>query len=475
MDLPFGSEIPKLDVLIVGAGLSGLTSGVKILDKDNSLNMKIIDERPPGGLIRGVDKRAVNKEQTEMINFLNQLNVILNKSEVPKDISLKRCWDLDRGLLSIPVKFELQRYIQMLELRMKKFQSLRVSHRERAPTMERHICYHLFFSQSRQFMFNMVEISSGMPASEITYDEFMGQCSSCGGLSVFIDMYFNPPQSTIDVSCQRLLEALLEKLRVIDISSNEKAIKIRHYRDYVEVITAQGEPYTAQAVILAMPWDKITEMQFDPPLPAQFANVLRPEKEPKRFLTQYYMRYNKSYWVSRGYSGQFMNSKPMMVGNESRPAEYGGYILHSKEEQKSVKKTVIELLAKSFGEEMLEPLEYKQETIVPHVVLSTPLINPWFRIIWSGSSVAAVNNRNLMGGAVESGLRAAISALYVVRPQVVSWRDLKDVGEKKRSSHDCPNKLTSLFSRFNLYNITFYGVLMIGLIVALNIGYSPPI
>lgn len=209
MDLPFGSETPKLDVLIVGAGLSGLTSGVKLLEKEQSLNLKIIDEELPGGLIRGVEKRSVNFEQTEIIRFLNQLNVSLTRHDVPKNGSLLRCWDLDRGLLSSLINFELERYINMIELRMGKFSSQRVQlvddlgkqvrsdlscififfrYRHRAPSMERHICYHLFFGQSRQFMFNVVELISGSAPCDITYDEFMSLCSGCGGLCVLINM-----------------------------------------------------------------------------------------------------------------------------------------------------------------------------------------------------------------------------------------------------------------------------------------------
>lgn len=126
MELPFGSETPKLDVLIVGAGLSGLTSGVKLLEKEQSLQLKIIDENLPGGLIRGVDKRSVNLEQSEMISFMQQLNVSLIHRDIRKDGSLIRCWDLDRGLLSYLIKFELERYINMIELRMKKFSPQRV-------------------------------------------------------------------------------------------------------------------------------------------------------------------------------------------------------------------------------------------------------------------------------------------------------------------------------------------------------------
>lgn len=126
MDLSFGNELPKLDVLIVGAGLAGLTAGVKILAKEHSLNMKIIDEcGSPGGQLGTQGLRFVNKEQTEMIDLMNQLNVTLRVREETEGGQLERCWDLDRGLMSAAVKFELRRYINMLDLRMKKFSSLR--------------------------------------------------------------------------------------------------------------------------------------------------------------------------------------------------------------------------------------------------------------------------------------------------------------------------------------------------------------
>lgn len=126
MDLPFGNELPQLDVLIVGAGLSGLTSGVKILAKEHSLNLKILDEcSKPGGQLGTQGLRFVNKEQTDMINFMSQLNVTLRAREEADGCNLERCWALDRGLMSTPVKFELRRYINMLDLRMKKYSSLR--------------------------------------------------------------------------------------------------------------------------------------------------------------------------------------------------------------------------------------------------------------------------------------------------------------------------------------------------------------
>lgn len=285
--------------------------------------------------------------------------------------------------------------------------------------------------------------------------------------------YFKQSNSSMVVSCERLLDALLEKLKDIEISTNEKVLKINHFKDYVEVVTTKSEPYTAQAVILAIPWDKICKLEFNPPIPKPYANKLICAKGKKRVLTQYLMHYNKSYWETCGFSGEFMNTMPMVVGSVYRPGEYGGYILHSKDES-NLKEIVTGLLSEYFGQEMMEPRDFQQETIQINGLLGQPQTEPWLRVIWSSSSVGATNNRNLMGGAVESGLRAAINALYLVRPQVVSWRDLKSVSERPSNATYTSSILPTFFSRLNLYNFTFYSFVVIGLVVVLNYGYCPP-
>ncbi|XP_034116651.1 putative flavin-containing monoamine oxidase AofH [Drosophila albomicans] len=472
MDLPFGHASPDLDVLIVGAGLSGLTSAVKILAKENSLNMKILDEcSTPGGQLGTQGVRFVNSEQTELLTFLNQMNVPLQERIENERMQLKRCRDLDRGVLAMPIKFELTRYINMLDMRMKKFSSLRFPLQKRSMTMERHICSNLFFQRSRQIMFNLVELCSGLAANQIKYDEFMCLCSCCGGLGVMIDLYIDMPNSLMEVSCKQLLDSMLEKVKSIDILQNTCVAKVKHFKDYAEVISVNGTKYTAQVVILALPWDRVMQLDFEPPLPKLYQKISTSKPEPKTLLTQFHIRYSRSFWIYHGYSGDFSKIEPFIVGFAHPPAAYSGYILHTEGELISVRDTVLELLAEPFGEEMLSPLEFNQQTMLLSTAMIKPQTKPWLRIIWSGSASVATRNRNLMGGAVESGIRAAVNALYVVRPQVVSWRDLSDVQDKKLYEGVSFSRTSSLLSRINLYNFTFYSVFVIGLIVLLNFGY----
>ncbi|EDW80824.1 uncharacterized protein Dwil_GK11738 [Drosophila willistoni] len=474
MDLPFGTQTPELDVLIVGAGLSGLASAVKILSKEQSLKMKIIDENPmPGGQLGESGNRFVNSDQDQMITFLTYVQVLPHRY-VPdfSSDSLRRCWDLDRGLTSLPARFELWRYINMLEIRMKKFGSKKFNLRNRGPTMERHICNNLFFNKSRFFMFNVVEIACGANPSDVDYDEFMVVCSSCGGLRMLIDLYFTFPSSLFEFSTRKLVDNIMEKIKFADMVMNCRATRVDHFKNYVEVSDSLGMKHTAQTVILAIPWNKVQKLEFNPPLPKEFQQTVKAYQKPRRVITQFYMRYPKSYWRSQGYSGHFLSSEPLVCGRECRSGIYRGYMMHTQDEVDEVKQTVLDLVSEYFGDEMQHPLEYQQSTFELNMALHSPQITPWHRVIWSSSAAVGTYYRNLMGGAVQSGVRAAVSALFVIRPQVVSWKDMMDVDEKDQYAGVNVGRVRGLLSRLNLYNVTFYSVFVLGIIFILNIGYN---
>ncbi|XP_022209559.2 uncharacterized protein LOC111065618 isoform X2 [Drosophila obscura] len=344
--------------------------------------------------------------------------------------------------------------------------------RERVPSMERHITRNLFFSKSRNFMRNFVELVSGVHASAVDYDTFMSMCSSCGGLAVLLDFYFNFPNTFLELSTQKLIESILEKIGYIAITQNVRVVSVKHFRDYVELTDSQGEKYTAQAVILAIPWNKVQQLEFEPPIPKNFCPPPKAKLKPSRLITQFSLSYSKCHWAEAGFSGNFLSSKPLVCGHECRQATYCGYMVHSPQESASVRQNVLDLLSSQFGDEMRNPLEYRQSTTELSMARHKPQVTPWHRVIWSSSSAVGTNYRTLMGGAVQSGVRAAVNALFVVRPQVVSWKDMIEVREKNPyESSSTPTRLSGLLSRLNLYNVTFYSLFILGLIWLLKKGY----
>ncbi|XP_017084001.1 uncharacterized protein LOC108116571 [Drosophila eugracilis] len=474
MDLPFGTLTPDLDVLIVGAGLSGLASALKILSMESTLKVRIIESSGCLGGQLGQDSiRFVDAAQQDMLAFLTLIQMSPRRRRHDNS-RLRRCWDLDRGFTALPAKFELGRYIEMLDLRMSKFRSKRFNLRERVSNMEQHICHHLFFNKSRNFMLNLVELVCGVPANEVDYDVFMSVCSSCGGLKKLIDFYFIYPSHFYEISTQMLLEKILDQMQFTKISLNSRAVKLEHFKNYAQVTDDQGNKHTAQAVILAIPWNKVQKLEFEPRIPRAFQPPVATKagQKPRRLITQFQLRYGKSVWDNLGYSGNFLSSQPLVSGHESRPSTFCGYILHSPEDQDEVLGDVMDLLADHFGEEMRKPLDTQFSTDELNVALHKPQTKPWYRVIWSSSSAVGTNYRSLMGGAVQSGFRAAVNALFVVRPQVVSWKDMLDERPKNLQESFRTGRLRGLLSRLNLYNVTFYSLFVLGLIWLLNFGYA---
>nr|NP_651239.1 sheepish [Drosophila melanogaster]AAF56272.1 sheepish [Drosophila melanogaster]AAM52573.1 AT01267p [Drosophila melanogaster]AOQ11091.1 CG13611-RA [synthetic construct] len=474
MDLPFGTQTPELDVLIVGGGLSGLASALKILAMESTLKVRMIEASDAlGGLMGQNSTRLVDAAQQDMLALLTLIHLSPRRRRSISG-SLRRCWDLDRGLTAMPAKFELGRYIDMLDLRMPKFRSKRFNLRERVSNMEQHICHHLFFSKSRNFMLNLVQLVCGVPANEVDYDVFMSVCSSCGGLKVLIDFYFTYPTSFYEISTQMLIENILEQLQFIKIILNCRAVRLEHFKNYVQVTDDQGNKHTAQAAILAIPWNKVQKLHFEPRIPKVFLprTTSRSGRKGRQVISQFQLRYGKSVWTDLGYSGNFLSSQPMVSGHECRMSSFCGYVLHLPEDQDEVLQDVVDLLAEHFGEEMRQPLECQCFTDELNVAQHKPQTKPWHRVIWSSSSAVGTSYRSLMGGAVQSGFRAAVNAVFVVRPQVVSWKDMLVEQPKNGQDVVSAGRIRGLLSRLNLYNVTFYSFFVIGLIWLLNLGYA---
>ncbi|KAH8247417.1 hypothetical protein KR038_003758 [Drosophila bunnanda] len=474
MALPFGTQTPELDVLIVGAGLSGLTSALKILTKESSLKLRIIEASGVlGGQLGENGIRYLDREQIDMVSILASLE-IKPKRRRSDTAGLSRCWDLDQGLTAVPSKYELERYINMLELRMSKFRSSKFNLRQRVPNMEQHICQHLFFSKSRNFMLNLVEVVCGVPANEVLYDVFMSVCSSCGGLKMMIDFYFTCPSSFYEVSTQTLVKNIVSQIPFAAISLKCKAVKVEHFKNYVQVTDAKGTKHTAEAVILAIPWNKVQKLQFDPPIPDAFLPPVAPRAGRRQHcqISQFQLRYEKSHWTELGYSGNFLSSQPLISAHECGQSSIDGYMLHLSEDKDDVMGEVLDHLADQFGAEMRQPQEFRCVTDQLSVCLHQPQLRPWLRIIWSSSSSAGTTYRSLIGGAMESGVRAAVNALFVVRPQAVIWKDMPDMRKMGRQIGSGSGRLKGLLSRLNLYNVTFYTVFTVGIISLLNYGYE---
>lgn len=116
----------KIDILIVGAGLSGLTSALKIIQKEPSLRVRILESSTRiGGQLTNtslgeIGAKWITEDQCHIYRLLNTLQVPIHKRNIVSS-QLKNYRELDEGWFASLAKYELQRYINELELKMEFF------------------------------------------------------------------------------------------------------------------------------------------------------------------------------------------------------------------------------------------------------------------------------------------------------------------------------------------------------------------
>lgn len=265
---------------------------------------------------------------------------------------------------------------------------------------------------------------------------------------------------------------LLENLKNIEIMYWRRVCAINQYRDHVEVKDSLNEHHTAKTVILAVSWNCIQEIYFWPPLPMELRVPPLPADSEKYIMTSFLASYSDGFWRIKGFSGHFVKHEPLLIGHEYRPTIYSGYMIHEEGIEPLVRSVVLHELAKVFGEEMLLPLEFHQHSYELNSLAHLPLTTPFNRIIWSSSAAAGTCYRGRLGGAVQSGIRAAMNALLICEPQIVTWEDIAEVQCHDYLPRRETNWLSLVLSSCNLYNVTSYTLFVCGIVFLLTKVYK---
>lgn len=269
------------------------------------------------------------------------------------------------------------------------------------------------------------------------------------------------PNNLLEISSYDLFSRFMEILSNIEILYNHKVTEINLHRDHVTIRDSNGNHFIAQVIILAIPMDKIEEIYFWPPIPPEIKMPPLEVDEPKYVITSFLIRYIEGYWRNASYSGNFVSHNPFIVGYEYRSTIYSGYMVHEEGVEPLVQSMVLHEFARFYGDEMLKPIEYTQQTYSLHAKNHIPMTTPWGRVIWSSSAAVATCYRGFLGGAVQSGFRSALNALLFVRPQLVSWHQLSELRCKDSLSVNEQTWLSLRLSELNVYNVTSTSLVII--------------
>ena len=224
---------------------------------------------------------------------------------------------------------------------------------------------------------------------------------------------------------QRLAESL-------DVRLNSPVAGIRQNEKSVTVSTRSGETFTADRVVVAIPPTLSGRLQYDPILPAWRDQLT--QKVPAGTVVKCFAAYPKPFWRDAGLNGQVISERgPVKVTFDVSPpeAEVGlllGFVEGGEARrwqrlpEADRRRQVLDCFARYFGPEAANPTSYLEKDwsaeeftrgcygahFAPGVWTSYGdiLREPVGRIHWAGAEYAIEWN-GYMEGAVRSGRRTA--------------------------------------------------------------------
>ena len=439
----------KIDVIVIGAGVSGLTTA-KIL-KQSGLEVLVLEARDRvggrvlsqqtsfkdkidlGGQWIGPKQEKITALCAEMgIEVFKQYNTgkkvldLFGKKKTYKNtipaLPYLSLIDLQNGINKIEkLAAELKLGDAKQEVQNKQFD------RQTAEQLKNQI----FQTKSAKASFDIVvnAIFAAEPA-DISALFFLYYVKSGQGLMHLAEINDGAQQTRLIGGMQQIAEKLAEPLAE-NIMLNQAVRAIHQHTEGVIVETIDNA-FDAKYVVVAIPPALASRINYYPPLPGNKDQLM--QKMPMGSVIKCVFTYKTPFWREDGHSAEFISDKgPMNLGFDDSPhdAIYGaiiGFISGDKAREWSQnlkserKEACIDQLVGYFGSRANEVIEYHEKDwmadewtrgcyvgYMPPNVLSVYgncLKEPSGRIHWAGTETSDIWN-GYIEGAIISGERAA--------------------------------------------------------------------
>ncbi|XP_038066065.1 LOW QUALITY PROTEIN: probable flavin-containing monoamine oxidase A [Patiria miniata] len=465
---------PDWDVIIVGAGIAGLTAAYRLQKQKPGIKVLVLEakdrvggrtyttelEGAHGKDIWDLGGQWVGSSQYHIIWLLNELGL----EKYPQYTTGKKMMLLgNKGIRTYEASIPSMSYLSLIDLQRfmtatdKTAASLPVHNPMDAPdadildsmtleTLVRQTTYTLEARDAIDIAINQIFGAQPRMLSALFYYYYVSSARDMRTLNETTDGANQ--EFRIKGGAQQISTILTDRI-------GQERVLLDHPVEHIDqrdahkvtVVTEAGQQFTGRYVIVATPLHCSTNIEYVPTLPLERISLAR--HSPMAHLFKFIVTYQTAFWREDGFSGEIFSngvSRPSKASTgplqltfdcttpNGSPALVGFYCNGrewSQIEPAVRQAAILDALAEFFGPKAKEPLDYREKdwALEPYnggcpVNVMTPgamtyfhggLRTPFDRVHWAGTE-SATHHCGYLSGAVQSGMRAASEVLGRLEP-----------------------------------------------------------
>lgn len=257
----------------------------------------------------------------------------------------------------------------------------------------------------------------------------------------------------------QIINALLESVGKESILYETRLNEVRQTQNGIILRCANSRVILADAVVLAIPLHNVQKLHFFPNLP----DVLVMPKLKSHVVMSFVCTFNREFWKSDVPTSSFMFHSPQMVAYPyDRDRSLAGLVfLDHNCNEATIKQQVLSKLVPLDQQGDVHCVAWNERCWRQSPILGLPTTSTWQRIVWAGTNAGQLY-RGFCNGAVQGGMRAAFLVLTMMRPAVVSFRDLAEIQKANVVHRRSMGVWDRMVLSLNVYNSFRYFVLVPG-------------
>ncbi|KAA0703845.1 Amine oxidase [flavin-containing] [Triplophysa tibetana] len=466
------------DIVVVGAGLSGLSAARDLQRRNKQLNVLVLEAKDRvGGRTLGENLPAadgmdlwdmggqwVASSQTHVMELIKELGLEVYPqfsegkkvhhmggphakiktytSSIPSYSPLvmldlvQFLWRIDRLTRTVSVEDPMSSPKAQL------YDSM---------TLQSYMEQHVWTAELKEEMALCSRAVFGMEPSQMSFLYFLMYSNAAGGALKLMEATPGSAQEfRVKGGTQQLSEKLAEQIGKERVRLGSAVMTICQNAEKIEVKTSVST-ITCQAVIVTCPPHMAAQIHYEPPLPAERQRLA--QCAPVGHMLKFIITYPTAFWRNKGFSGEIVTRPsedcPLSVtfdatsprGNPALVGFIAGVQARDwcGKEMKERRAAVISSLVKYLGPEASTYIHYQEKDWAkeeysggcPVNVMAPGMLTyyhpslrkPFGRIHWAGTETAT-QWCGYLSGAIQSGQRASVEVLFQISPSSLSQEEL---------------------------------------------------